>query len=46
MSSKFPDTLLIVKYELEPTGAQFKADPFTSGKSPLTLAINGEPMNN
>lgn len=44
ISSRLPDTLLIVKYELVPTGAEFKAVPLTSGKSPLTLAINGEPI--
>lgn len=28
-----------------PTGAQFSAVPFTSGKSPLTEAINGDPVS-
>lgn len=45
ISSKLPDTLLIVKFELTPTGAQFSAVPLTSGKSPLTAATKGEPKN-
>lgn len=43
MSSRLPDTLLIVKYESVPNGAHDNEEPVTSGKSPTTGAINGEP---